>query len=141
LNNGYTHLILIGNGFIDVGTTPCITCWIMFVLFFGPFHHAPRWYTNGWRYFLLCQCHYMNLNGLLYDMTGVVFYLKGRRFMLILRNQSTSLYMISLTNGKIAGHWPIVSFQQTLLWFYRWLFTEQLSWWAMVLTNPFSWPK
>jgi hypothetical protein len=29
----------------------------MFVMFFGPFHHAPWWYTNMWRYFLLCQCH------------------------------------------------------------------------------------
>jgi hypothetical protein len=25
LEDGYTHLILIGNGFTNIGTTPCIT--------------------------------------------------------------------------------------------------------------------
>ncbi len=140
-NDGYNHLILTGNGSIDVGTTPCTLCSIMRVMSFDFFHCNPWWYTNVWKYCLLCQCQYMNWKGLQYDTIRVVSYLKGWWLMLILQNQHMTLYMISSPNGKRAGHWQTVSFPQTLLWLYRQLLMEWLSWWVMILANPFSLPK
>ncbi len=106
-----------------------------------PSHLNWQWFYQHWDHSLyhlvnnVCHVFWP------YDMTRVIFYLKGQWLMLILQNWSMSLYMISLTNWKIAGHWPTDSFRQTLLWLYRQLFMEWLSWWAMVLINPFSWPK
>lgn len=140
-NVGYSHLISTGNGFTDIVTTPCTMCWIMPATYFDPFHHAPWLHTDTWRYWLLCQCHHTNSNGLWYDTNRVESYSKGRQLMLIPQNQSMTPYMISSLNGKIAGHWQTVSFPKTPLWLYRLLSMEWLSWSVMVPINPSFLPR